>query len=125
MNFLVIDGTKHKIIFFIYYNNNSFNKVFEANKDNSEKFSIFLFDFLKENNIRLVDLNHIFINQGPGKFSGIRTSIVAAKALCITNKLNLYGFNNKDLKNNDYLSIFDLYKRGLLKKNLIKPLYLS
>ncbi len=125
MNFLAIDGTKDKVNFFLYFNNNCFNKFFESSKTNNEKFSIFLFDFLNENNIKLNQLNHLFINQGPGKFSGIRTSIVVAKALSISNKLNLYGFNDKDLKNKDYLSILNLYKKGLLIKNLIKPVYLS
>ena len=125
MNFLVIDGASDKIKFFLYFNNNCFNKFFEASKNNNEKFSILLFDFLNENNIKLNQLNHLFINQGPGKFSGIRSSIVVAKALSIPNKLNLYGFNDKDIKNNDYLSILDLYKKGLLIKNLIKPVYSS
>ena len=65
------------------------------------------------------------MNQGPGSFSGIRTSIAVAKGLSITNKLNLYGFNSYDLKNMNYMNIIFLYKKGHLTKNLIKPLYLS
>ena len=125
MNFLVIDGTLDKINFFSYFNNNSYNKSFEASKNNNEKFSILLFDFFSENNIKLSELNHIFVNQGPGKYSVIRTSIAVAKALSVTNKLNLYGFNAHDLKDMNYMKILDLYKKGSLTKNLIYPVYSS
>ena len=125
MNFLVIDGTQDKINFFSYFNNNSYNKSFQFSKNNNEKFSILLFSFLKENNINLNELNNVFVNQGPGKFSGIRTSIAVAKALSITNKLNLYGFNSEELKGMNYMHIIDLYNEGRLTKNLINPVYSS
>ena len=125
MNFLIIDGTQNKINFFSYFNNNSYNKSFQFSKNNNEKFSILLFSFLKENNINLNELNNVFVNQGPGKFSGIRTSIAVAKALSITNKLNLYGFNSEELKGMNYMHIIDLYNEGRLTKNLINPVYSS
>ena len=125
MNFLVIDGATDKICFFSHYNNNSYNQSFESSKNNYEKFSILLFDFLNQNNINLSIISHLFVNQGPGSFSGIRTSIAVAKGLSITNKLNLYGFSSNDLNNMDYKNVISLYEKGSLKKNLIKPLYIS
>ena len=125
MNFLVIDGAQDKINFFSHFNNKSYNKSFEASKNNNDKFTTLLFDFISKNNINLSELNNIFINQGPGKFSGIRTSIAIAKALSITNRLNLYGFSSHDLKDMNYMNIVFLYERGHLIKNLIKPLYIS
>ena len=125
MNFLVIDGTQDKINFFLRFNTNSYNKSFEASKNNNERFSLLLFDFINENNIKLSELSHVFVNQGPGKFSGIRTSIAVVKALSITNGLNLYGFNSHDLKDMNYMNIVDLYEKGTLIKNLIKPIYSS
>mgnify|MGYP001493033034 FL=1 len=125
MNFLVIDGAQDKINFFSNFNNNSYHKTIKASKNNNEKFSIELFKFFDENSIKLGQLNNIFVNQGPGKFSGIRTSIAVAKALSITNKLNLYGFNFKDLKDMNYKNVVDLYEKGVLTKNLINPVYSS
>jgi len=125
MNFLVIDGASDKIYFFSHFNNNSYNQSFESSKNNYEKFSILLFDFLNQNNINLSKISHLFVNQGPGRFSGIRTSIAVAKGLSITNKLNLYGFTSNDLKNMDYMNVVSLYEKGRLTKNLIKPLYIS
>ena len=125
MNFLVIDGTQDKINFFSNFNNNSYHKSVEASKNNNERISKELFDFFKENSINLEEINNIFVNEGPGKFSGIRTSISIAKALSITNKLNLYGFNSKDLKDMKYENIAILHEKGVLTKNLINPVYSS
>ena len=125
MNFLVIDGAQDKINFFYNFNNNSYHKTIKASKNNNEKFSIELFKFFDENSIKLGQLNNIFVNQGPGKFSGIRTSIAVAKALSITNKLNLYGFNFNDLQDMNYKNVVDLYEKGVLTKNLINPVYSS
>ena len=123
MNFLIIDGSIDKINFFSHYNNNSYSKTFKFSNNNNEKFVIKLFDFFKENNMNLEELNNIFVNQGPGKFSIIRTSIVVAKALSITNKINLFGFNSGDIKDSNYMNIFNLYAKGKLIKNLINPVY--
>ena len=125
MNFLVIDGASDKIYFFSHFNNNSYNQSFESSKNNYEKLSILLFDFLNQNNINITKISHLFVNQGPGSFSGIRTSIAVAKGLSITNKLNLYGFSSNDLDNMDYMNVVSLYEKGRLTKNLIKPLYIS
>ena len=125
MNFLVIDGTQDKIKFFLHFNNNSYHKSFEASKNNNEQFSLLLFNFINENNIEASELNNIFVNQGPGKFSGIRTSIAVAKAISFTNRLNLYGYNSNDLKDMNYNNIIDLYEKELITKNLINPVYLS
>ena len=70
-------------------------------------------------------LESILINQGPGKFSGIRTSIAVAKALSVANNLDLYGFSSTDIKKKGYKNIVNLYQKGKLTKNLIKPIYSS
>ena len=125
MNFLIIDGAQDKINFFSKFNNNSYHKIIEASKNNNEIFSTLLFDFFDENSINPSKLNNIFVNQGPGKFSGIRTSLAIAKALCLVNGSNLYGFGSNDLKDTNYGHVIDLYESGKLTKNLIKPIYSS
>jgi len=125
MNFLVIDGAQDKINFFSIFNNNSYHKTIKANKNNNDKLSMELFKFFDENSIKQSELKNIIVNQGPGKFSGIRSSIAVAKALSITNKVYLYGFNSNDLKDMNYNSIIDLYEKELITKNLINPVYSS
>ena len=125
MNFLVIDGAQDKIIFFSIFNNNSYHKTIKANKNNNEKLSMELFKFFEENSIKQSKLKNIIVNQGPGKFSGIRSTIAVAKALSITNKLDLFGFNSNDLNRANYAHIINLCKKGALTKNLINPVYSS
>ena len=125
MNNLIIDAAADKIFFKIIFNNKSYTSDYLNNRENFDKFVILLFNFLKKNNINIKEINNIFNNQGPGRFSGIRASIATAKALSIANKLNLYGFSSDQIKDQNYNNIIDLFNRGCLIKNLIKPQYSS
>ena len=125
MKNLIIDAAADKIFFKVINDNKSYTSDYPNSRENFDKFATLLFDFLKENKLNIKEINNIFVNQGPGKFSGIRTSISAAKALSFTNKLNLYGFDSELVKNQNYDKIIDLFNEGLLIKNLIKPQYSS
>ena len=113
------------ILFLIISKNKSYTNDYVNSRENFDKLVILLFDFLKKSNIKIQDINNVFVNQGPGKFSGIRASIAAAKGICIGNNLDIYGFNTNQVEGNDYSSIMRLFERGILIKNLIKPHYLS
>ena len=125
MNNLIIDAANEKILFKIITISKSYTSEYPNSRENFDKLTILLFNFLKENNMKISKIDNILVNQGPGKFSGIRSSIALAKALSITNKLNLYGFNSQQIELKDYKKVLSLLKKGILKKNLIKPKYLS
>ena len=125
MNNLIIDAADEKIFFKIITDNKSYTSDYPNSRENFDKFVLLLFNFLEENRIKIQEINNIFVNQGPGKFSGIRSSISIVKALSINNKLNLYGFNSEQVKGKNYDNIIDLFNKGLLIKNLIKPQYSS
>ena len=125
MNNLIIDAANNKILFKIISLDKSYTSDYPNSRENFDKLSLLLFKFLEENNTKINEFNNIFVNQGPGKFSGIRSSIATAKAICVTNKLNLYAFNSNQIKDNNYNKIVDLYNKGALIKNLIKPQYSS
>ena len=125
MKNLIIDAVNEKIFFSIITEIQSYTTTHVNSRENFDKFINLLLDFLKKNKIKLDDVENIFINQGPGKFSGIRISISIAKAISIAKNISLFGFNLKDLDNEDYKKLLKLHKKDLLNKNLIKPLYLS
>jgi tRNA A37 threonylcarbamoyladenosine modification protein TsaB len=52
-----------------------------------------ILDFFSKNNLKLDDINEIFVNQGPGSFSGLRSSLSVAKGISLSKNLNLYGYN--------------------------------
>ena len=125
MKNLIVDAATDKIFFKIIVDKESYTSEYLNSRENFDNFAQLLFNFLKESNTSIKEINNIFVNQGPGKFSGIRISISIVKALSITNNLNLYGFSSEQVKNYNYNKIIDLFNRGLLIKNLIKPQYLS
>ena len=125
MKNLIVDAATDKIFFKIIVDKESYTSEYLNSRENFDNFAQLLFGFFKENNTSIDEINNIFINQGPGKFSSIRISVSIVKALSVTNKLNLYGFNSNQVKNCDYNKIIDLFNKELLTKNLIKPQYLS
>ena len=125
MKNLIIDAANEKIFFSIITETQSYTTTHANSRENFDKFINLLLDFLIKNKIKLDNVENIFINQGPGKFSSIRISISIAKALSIAKNISLFGFNSNDLHNGGYNKILELHKNNLLIKDLIKPLYSS
>ena len=123
MNNLIIDAANDKIFFMIIADNKSYTSEFSNNRENFDKLTILILNFLRNHQLSIKNLNNIFVNQGPGKFSGIRASLATAKALSFVNKVNLYGFNSNQIIDQNYKKIIELFNKGVLIKNLIKPEY--
>ena len=122
---LIIDATSDKILFKLISKDKTYTNEHENCRKNFDKFSILLMKFLTKKRHSLENVRNVFINQGPGKYTSIRTSMATIKALQIVYNFNYYGFNNKDIKDRDYSKILQLFRQKKLIKNLIKPLYLS
>ena len=125
MKNLIIDAANEKIFFSIITETQSYTTTHTNSRENFDKFINLLMNFLKKNHIKIDNVDNLFINQGPGKFSSLRISIVIAKAIALINNINLYGFTNNDLKKdkNGYEGILEMHKKGLLNKGLIDPIY--
>jgi len=123
MNNLIIDAANDKIFFIIMADNKSYTSEFINNRENFDKLAILVVKFLENHQLNIKNLNNIFVNQGPGKFSGIRASIAIAKGLSFSNKIDLYGFSSDQVIDQNYAEIIELFNKGLLNKNLIKPQY--
>ena len=120
---LIIDATGDNILFKIITKKESYTSNHSNSRENFDKFVILLFEFLKENNMKLEDINNILINQGPGKYSSIRASIAIAKGLSIAKNIKVYGFRKNQIDIEKYDKLFDLLQNGDLNQNLIKPIY--
>ena len=125
MNNLIIDAGKNKIFFSLISNGKSYTSEYINNRKNFDRLVLLLFEFLNSKSIKINQINNIFVNQGIGKFSGIRASLAVVKGLGLANNVDIYGYNSDQIKNNEFEKIIDLFKKGLLKKNLIKPHYSS
>jgi tRNA A37 threonylcarbamoyladenosine modification protein TsaB len=125
MKNLIIDATKEEVFFSVITELQSYTTTYINSRENFDKFIDLLLIFLKKYKIELKDIKKIFVNQGPGKLSSIRTSISIAKAIALSKNISLFGFNSKDFEGKDYKKILKLENKNLLNKDLIKPHYSS
>ena len=52
-----------------------------------------ILDFFSENKVNFDDISRIFVNQGPGNYSGLRGSLSTAKGIGLSKNLKLYGYD--------------------------------
>ena len=128
MNKLVMDVANEKIFLMIIIKDNIYNITKENTKINYEKLTLILKDFLNLNSLKLDDIQKIYVNRGPGSFAGIRNSLSIVKAINVARNVDYYCYSfedfkdQKDVKYEDIPNLCDKFK---IKKNLIKPIYLS
>ena len=93
MNFLSIDCSTVIGSLFVKTKNKTFSQVLQSDKSNNDLLMKQILDFFKVNNIKFGDISKIFVNQGPGNFSGLRGSLATAKGVSLAKNLNLFGYN--------------------------------
>ena len=128
MSKLIIDAAKDNIFFMIISDNNIYSITHENSKINYEKLIILVTEFLNSHNLKIKDINLIYINRGPGSFAGIRNSLSMIKAIHMINKIDYYSFSFNDFKDErdlNYKNIPNLCKKFKIEKNLINPIYLG
>ena len=93
MNFLSIDCSTDIGSLFIKIKNKTFNKILQSDKSNNDLLMKQILDFFKEKSLKFDDISRIFVNQGPGNFSGVRGSLAVAKGVSLAKNLDLFGYN--------------------------------
>ena len=126
MNKLIIDTTKEKIFLMVITTSDIYNITKENTKINYEKLTQIINDFLNSHNLKIRDINKIYLNRASGSFTGIRNLVSIVKALYLTNKIDYYCYSFEDFKGeNDlsYQNIPNLCEKFKIEKNLINPIY--
>ena len=118
---LIIDAANEKIVFMLIADTQSYTSKHINSRENFDKFMELLLKFLNKKKIKISDIERIFINLGPGKFTSLRISLSVAKAMSLVNNAVLIGFKSEDLINENYKNLIKLTKN----KSLIKPIYSS
>ena len=127
MKKLIIDATSEKILLMLI-TNDIYSITKENTKINYEKLTLIINDFLSSCELKLNDINKIYLNRGPGSFAGIRNSVSIVKAFYLTNKIDYYCYSIEDFKGEKdikYENIPNLCDKFKIKKNLINPIYIS
>ena len=107
---------------------NIYSVSHENSKTNYEKLSILINDFLYDYDLKINKISKLYVNRGPGSFAGIRNSLSIIKAIHMIKKIDYYCFSFEDFENETdikYENIPHLCSKFNLKKNLIKPYYIS
>ena len=118
---LIIDAANEEIVFVIIIDKQSYTSRHTNSRENFDKFMELLLNFINKKKLNISDIDRIFINLGPGKFTSLRISLSVAKAISLANSAVLSGFKSKDLINKNYKDLIKLRKN----KSLIKPVYSS
>ena len=123
-DFLIINfiGKENKIG--LKVSNNFYIHDFDQKTDN-DQLTFNILNMIKKYKVNLSNNFSVLVNNGPGSFSSIRTSLAVAKGIKISRKINLLGYKNSDLGQFNLANIELLIKKKLVQKNLIKPLYIS
>ena len=103
-DFLIIDCTGKNDSLALKVNNKFFIKKLQTNLIKNEILALEILNFVKKYKIKLDDNFSIFINSGPGSFSGIRISLSVVKGIQIVKNTNTYSYNNFLLNASPYLS---------------------
>jgi len=93
MNFFSIDSSTDIGSLFVKIKNRTFSKVLQSDKSSNDLLMKEILDFFEENNLKFDDISQIFVNQGPGNFSGLRGSISIAKGISLSKNIDLFGYN--------------------------------
>ena len=123
MNNLIIDTAGEKILLKIISKEREYNIKYDNSRKNFDELVKIIFDFLDQYNIKISKIDNIFVNQGPGKYTSIRSAISVVKAIRISKKINIYGYYSTQIVNNNYGNLVKLIKEGRLTNNFIQPKY--
>ena len=116
MTNLIIDAANEKIIFVIIASRQSYTTSYINSRENFDKFMELLLNFLNKIKIKISDINRIYVNLGPGRFTSLRISLSIAKGISLVNKGILIGFKSEDLINKNYKRLIKLDKKNYLIK---------
>ena len=122
MNFLSIDCSTEIGSLFIKFENKTFSKVLQSDKFINDLMVEYILDFIKKNHLKFEDLDQIFINQGPGSFSRLRSSLAIAKGISLSKKIKLYGYDTfiwacgKFYNKNNIISMIKVREKYFIKK---------
>ena len=125
MNNLIIDAANEKIVFVIIAGRQSYTTSHINSRKNFDKFMKLILNFLNKKKIEISNIDRIYVNLGPGKFTSLRISLSIAKAISLVNKGILIGFRSEDLINKNYSRLIKFSKKKLLNKSLVKAIYSS
>lgn len=87
---LLIDTTTTTLSVALLKDKKIISKISEStNRNQSEILAVRIDELLKKENIKLKEVNEIYVTVGPGSFTGVRLGLTFAKTVCQLNNIPL------------------------------------
>ena len=138
MNFLSISFSTASQSIFIKLENKIFYKNLQNIKFGSDVLMDQILKLTLKKKIKFSKLSEVYINQGPGSFSGLRSSLAIAKGISLSQGTKLYGYNTFSWCVSHFLKIskpiycilkirknYFIQKFNKLKKPILNPKIIS
>ncbi len=104
MSFLVIDLSIQPGNLILKIKNNLFSKVLQKDNHSNDILMLEILNLFKKNKRKLDNISKIFVNLGPGSFSGIRGSIATSQGISLASKIRVFGYSSFQLLHSSFHS---------------------
>jgi tRNA A37 threonylcarbamoyladenosine modification protein TsaB len=102
MSFLIIDLSTQPGNLILKIKNNLFYKVLQKDNHSNDILMLEILSLFKKNKRKLEHISKIFVNLGPGSFSGIRGSIATSQGISLASKTHIFGYSSFQLLRSNY-----------------------
>ena len=102
MSFLIIDLSTQPGNLILKIKNNLFYKVLQKDNHSNDILMLEILSLFKKNKRKLEHISKIFVNLGPGSFSGIRGSIATSQGISLASKTHIFGYSSFQLLRSSY-----------------------
>ena len=102
MSFLIIDLSTQPGNLILKIKNNLFYKVLQKDNHSNDILMLEILSLFKKNKRKLDNVSKIFVNLGPGSFSGIRGSIATSQGISLASKIHIFGYSSFQLLRSSY-----------------------
>lgn len=102
MSFLIIDLSTQPGNLILKIKNNLFYKVLQKDNHSNDILMLEILSLFKKNKRKLDNVSKIFVNLGPGSFSGIRGSIATSQGISLASKIHILGYSSFQLLRSSY-----------------------
>ena len=102
MSFLIIDLSTQPGNLILKIKNNLFYKVLQKDNHSNDILMLEILSLFKKNKRKINDISKIFVNLGPGSFSGIRGSIATSQGISLASKIHIFGYSSFQLLRSSY-----------------------
>ena len=115
-NFLILNciGKDNKIG--LRVSNNFYIHALDQKVNSNDQLVLSILNLIKKHKVNFNKSFSILVNNGPGSFSSIRTSLAVAKGIKISKKINILGYKDADLGRFSLANIELLIKKKIITK---------